>query len=187
MQRLNSHLFFISFILWARLFRWTMAYSIGLALIGVVFYVLFIKLTGISINYHHANTGSILLAMMLIIAFVVVNLYVFSKKVFQKPVKVMGRRWQISVSENGRLLDLPLPFKNALALFWGLTWRTVLIAQVWRIAVYVVSLLLHGHGMTFPAKSVLPEIVIQSLAFWWLITFAYGNTRIGGEELFNQR
>lgn len=57
-----------------------------------------------------------------------------------------------------------------------------MIAQGWRIAIYVVSLLLHDHGMTFPAKSVLPEVVMQILAFWWLIAAAYGSTRIGVQD-----
>ena len=33
-----------------------------------------------------------------------------------------------------------------------------------------------------PAKSVLPEVVMQILAFWWLIAAAYGSTRIGVQD-----
>ncbi len=159
MQRLNGNMLFISFILWARLFRWTLVYGIGLALVGVVIYALSINLIGISPDHRAQYFGIMRAPIIVIIVMIGIQLYVFSNKIFQKTVNFRGKSWQISVTENGRPLDLPLPYKSTLALFWGLSWRAILMAQVWRIASYVVSLLLHDHGIIFPAKSVLPENV----------------------------
>ncbi len=172
-------MFFISFILWSRLFRWSLLYVIGFALISIIFYGLFIKLMGVSQTHHDPHFGIIIFT---IISIFGIQWYVFSSKLFRKPVNVRGKKWRIAVTENGRLLNLPLSAKHALALVWGVFWRTILLVQGWRVFVKALSYILHDYGIILPAKLFIVEIIMQVLAFWWLIAAAYGGIHISVED-----
>lgn len=130
---------------------------------------------GASPIHHDTHWGIIIYT---IISIIGIQWYIFSKKLFTKPVNIRGKNWRVAVTDNGRLIDLPLPFKNAAWLVWGLFWRTVLIVQGWHVVVKGLSYLLHDYGVNLPAKFFILEIIMQVLAFWWLIVAAYGNTRI---------
>ena len=95
---------------------------------------------------------------------------------------VKGGIWRIGVTENGRPLDFPLPYKNTWRLIWGLSWRTILFVEGLDIVVRAMSHLTHNYVPNFPVKFFILGALMQVLAFRWLIGVAYGSTRIAVES-----
>ena len=82
MHNSNKPLLYISFVLWARILKWTLAYFFGFSLICAILYVLFMKRV-VGASGPELYLGIIILNWILVVG---VTWYVFSKKLFAKPI-----------------------------------------------------------------------------------------------------
>ncbi len=111
--------------------------------------------------------GAGLLWLLLIPLLILYSVWLMRAVIFRKPFLLRGAPHAFIIVSSTEPLSLPLPLEAALALWWGVAWRTWVVAFV-----AMVFLVFLG-----PLHIIL-QFLISYLAFLWLLSAPYGQTRI---------
>lgn len=95
------------------------------------------------------------------------GIWLMRRTLFLKPFLYHNLPHTFVVTSHHLPLSLPLPLENALAIWWGVTWRAWFGTMIAMIALFFLGPL-----------HIFLETAITYLAFLWLLGEPYGHTRI---------
>jgi hypothetical protein len=114
----------------------------------------------------------------------------FRDAIFRRPVDLGGQPVSLIVVQRnaakretgGSVLPRPLPWVRAAGLFWGVTWRSVLLGLVAQWVLRAVLSLGAAPAAHVSLSALALQLIVGQMAvvgaFWWLQAHPYGRTGI---------
>jgi len=98
---------------------------------------------------------------------IIYGVWLMRRTIFLKPFLYHDAPHTFVVSRAGQPLSLPLPLESAMAIWWGVVWRTWVAVMVTMMAVFLLG----------PLHFFL-QVAISYFAFLWFLATPYGSTRV---------
>lgn len=134
---------------------------------------------GILRGNHPVWLGSgLVCALLALAAYLYAWVWIIGHRLFNRDIP--GAHFVVSRAGETVPHSAPLPRTLSLGLFWGMSWRLILISlalvAIWPVPEFDVETPLRSIARHFGWT--LPTVPAMVLPYWWLLRFPYGKTRV---------